>query len=80
MIVADLIRLLRDYDPNAIVLIPRDAGLGDGTEMLADVVPVPSACFSNGPGATSGGVRLSGLPAATMIVVTGVAARKAISI
>lgn len=71
MIVADLIRLLQDCDPNAIVLIPPDAGLGDGAEMLADVVPVPAARFSSGPGATSGGVRLSGFPATMMVVAAG---------
>jgi hypothetical protein len=78
MIVADLIRLLSDFDPDAIVLIPRDTGLGHGTEMLADVVPVPAACFSGGPAATSEGVRLSGLPAAAMLVVTGVVAGSAV--
>jgi hypothetical protein len=78
MIVADLIRLLQNCDPNAIVLIPPDAGLGDGAEMLDDVIPVPAARFPSGPGATSGGVRLSGFTA-TMIIVAAGAAGSAMS-
>jgi hypothetical protein len=64
MIVADLIRLLEAYDPNAVVLIPRDGGPGSATECVAEIAPIPAERFTGGPGATHGALRLLGLPSA----------------
>ncbi len=71
MIVADLIRLLETCDPQAVVLIPGDAGLGGHAEMLADVIPVPASVFAGGPAAAHGAVRLAGITAATVVLAAG---------
>lgn len=60
MIVGELIRLLQAQDPDAIVLIPHDPGLGGGAEAVSDVVGIPADQFRGGPAAANGAVRLSG--------------------
>ncbi|PVM82946.1 hypothetical protein [Caulobacter endophyticus] len=70
MIVADLIRLLKTCDPNAIVLIPRDGGPGDATERVAEAASIPAERFAGGPAATHGALRLLGLPATVGAEIT----------
>lgn len=74
MTVAELIRVLQGCDPQAVVLIPRDADLGAASEIVADVAHLPASAFVTGPAASSGAVRLGGITVATMIIATGLAA------
>lgn len=60
MTVAELIGLLEGYDPRAVVLIPRDAGLGEAAEVVADLASW-RAGGSSGPAAISGAAPLMGL-------------------
>lgn len=67
MIVAELIRLLQDCHPQAVVLIPADPSMGQACEPLADVAKIDAAQFSHGPAAKGGVVRLSGFPIALLV-------------
>lgn len=71
MTVAELIHLLEACDPDAVVLIPRDADLDASSEIVADVVALPASAFATGRTAVHGAVRLGGITTATMIIASG---------
>jgi len=67
MIVADLIRLLQDCHPQAVVLIPADPSMGQACEPVSDVAAIAASRFAGGPAAEGGVVRLSGFPIALLV-------------
>jgi len=67
MIVADLIRLLQDCDPQAVVVIPADPSMGQACEPVSDVAAIAASRFTGGPAAQAGVVRLSGFPIALLV-------------
>lgn len=67
MTVAQLIKLLQDCHPQAVVLIPADPSMGRACEPLADVARIDASQFANGPAAQAGVVRLSSFPVALLV-------------
>lgn len=67
MIVADLIRLLQDCHPQAVVLIPVDPSMGKAVEPVSEVAAIAASRFADGPAAETGVVRLSGFPIALLV-------------
>jgi hypothetical protein len=71
MTVAELLRQLERCDPEALVLIPRDSGLGGDVEVAADIAPLVAGRASGDGGAQSPAVRLMGLASMTMVILSG---------
>ncbi|WP_454718902.1 hypothetical protein [Caulobacter segnis] len=67
MIVADLIRLLQNSHPQAVVLIPVDPSMGRACEPVSEVEAIAASRFAGGPAAETGVVRLSGFPIALLV-------------
>lgn len=67
MIVAELIKLLQDCHPQAVVMIPSDPSMGQACEPLADVARINAGQFADGPAAQAGVVRLSSFPVALLV-------------
>lgn len=67
MIVAELIKLLQECHPQAVVLIPADPSMGQACEKLADVARIDAGQFPDGPAAQGGVVRLSSFPVDLLI-------------
>lgn len=67
MIVADLIRLLQDCHPQAVVLIPADPSMGQACEPVSDVAAIAASRLGDGRAAEAGVVRLSGFPIALLV-------------
>ena len=66
MIVADLIKLLQDCHPRAVVLIPADPSMGQACEPVSDVAALASKGFA-GRSNEAGVVRLSGFPISLLV-------------